>query len=59
MPIYEYKCEKCYESFEKLVKNSKEKVVCPQCGSRPKKLMSSGSFKVNGFSYANGYAGKQ
>ncbi|MCF8068057.1 MAG: zinc ribbon domain-containing protein [Desulfobacterales bacterium] len=46
MPIYEYKCEKCDHSFEKLIfGNDKEKIECPECGSnRVKKQMSSGSF---------------
>ena len=32
MPIYEYKCEKCDNCFEKLVfGNDKEPVSCPEC----------------------------
>ena len=31
MAIYEYKCEKCDSSFEKLVVNSAEEVVCETC----------------------------
>ncbi|MDA8171212.1 MAG: zinc ribbon domain-containing protein [Nitrospiraceae bacterium] len=32
MPIYEYKCSKCSEEFEKLV-FSQSRVNCPKCGS--------------------------
>lgn len=32
MPIFEYKCKKCNNKFEKLVFN-KEKIKCPECGS--------------------------
>lgn len=31
MPIYEYKCKGCGTEFEKLVKNSEEKVQCVKC----------------------------
>jgi putative FmdB family regulatory protein len=33
MPIYEYQCRECKESFEQLVMRSSEKVECPKCGS--------------------------
>ena len=33
MPIFEYKCEKCGESFEKLVPGASAKVRCEKCGS--------------------------
>jgi putative FmdB family regulatory protein len=32
MPVYEYKCMKCGEDFEKLVFGSQE-VTCPACDS--------------------------
>ena len=33
MPVYEYQCEKCKHSFEKLVfKGDKERINCPTCG---------------------------
>jgi len=34
MPIYEYECKKCGESFEQLVFGGEEFVRCPRCGSR-------------------------
>jgi putative FmdB family regulatory protein len=35
MPIFEFICESCGESFEELVRSSSEpsKVICPQCSS--------------------------
>ncbi|MBI4688027.1 MAG: zinc ribbon domain-containing protein [Nitrospirae bacterium] len=34
MPIFEYKCEKCGENFEKLVHSSSAEVSCPKCASK-------------------------
>jgi putative FmdB family regulatory protein len=36
MPIYEYDCQSCKKTFEKLVKSmsSKDKPACPDCGSK-------------------------
>ncbi len=46
MPIYEYQCEKCNHSFEKLIfLGDDEKINCPMCGdNNVKKLLSAGSF---------------
>ncbi|HPR65311.1 MAG TPA: zinc ribbon domain-containing protein [Thermoanaerobaculia bacterium] len=33
MPLYEYACQACGESFEMLVFSSAETVDCPSCGS--------------------------
>lgn len=33
MPIYEYKCDKCDNSFEELVSSTLIEVVCPICKS--------------------------
>ena len=44
MPIYEFKCNKCGNSFEQLIFSSdeEEKLACPLCGeSDTCKLMSS------------------
>jgi putative FmdB family regulatory protein len=44
MPIYEFKCKKCGNTFEKLIFSSDEeaKLACPLCGERDTcKLMSS------------------
>lgn len=44
MPIYEYKCSECDNSFEKLVFGSRD-VVCPSCGGPVERLMSCCNFK--------------
>jgi len=33
MPIFEYACEDCEKTFEALVLDSSEAVMCPRCGS--------------------------
>ena len=32
MPMYEYNCQGCYESFEELVRGDEE-IRCPACGT--------------------------
>ena len=46
MPIYEYRCDKCNNSFEKLVfAGEEEDVKCPECGNRDvKRVISAFSF---------------
>lgn len=41
MPIYEYSCQACGQSFERLVRLSTptESIECPQCGQRQAKRM--------------------
>lgn len=50
MPIYEYKCESCEETIEKLQKISDEPLVtCPKCKKDSlKKQISATSFKLKG-----------
>ena len=33
MPIYEYRCRHCENSFEELVRSARESVACPECAS--------------------------
>ena len=33
MPLFEYLCEECGESFEKLVRGSTKTILCPSCES--------------------------
>ncbi len=43
MPVYEYRCSKCGEKFEKFVRSvsARNEVVCPRCGNTEvKKLVS-------------------
>jgi len=46
MPIYEYQCESCDNTFEKLIFNSDdESIDCPNCGAKNvKRLLSAASF---------------
>ncbi|MDW8408631.1 MAG: zinc ribbon domain-containing protein [Anaerolineae bacterium] len=51
MPIFEYECPDCGDSFEKLVRStsSTAKVVCPQCGSvKPRRKLSAFAASVRG-----------
>ena len=49
MPMYEYQCPKCDVVFEELVRNAKEKVSCPECGSaKVERLLSRVAFSVGG-----------
>ena len=60
MPLYEYQCEACDHRFEKIQKFSDPLVeICPKCGGRVKKLLSSPAiqFKGSGW-YINDYAKK-
>ena len=50
MPIYEYRCKKCGERFEKLVRfgTSTFEMECPKCGGREvDKLISVFSAKMS------------
>lgn len=61
MPVYEYKCKKCEESFEMQRKFSDPPLTeCPSCGMGPvEKLVSLNSFKLKGSGwYKSDYAGK-
>lgn len=48
MPLYEFKCETCQETFEELISSNEiERVKCPKCSSPDiKKLLSSGSIRM-------------
>jgi putative FmdB family regulatory protein len=65
MPIHEYQCEKCGYIFEEVtLKMSAVKLStsCPACKEKDdfgiaKKVLSSGSFRINGYNSSNDYAG--
>jgi putative FmdB family regulatory protein len=60
MPLYEYECESCHHRFEKIQKFSDPpEEVCPKCGGRVRKLLSSPAiqFKGSGW-YITDYAKK-
>lgn len=50
MPIYEYKCDLCGHTMEKLQKISDEPIkTCPECGGEGlRKLVSAAAFKLKG-----------
>jgi putative FmdB family regulatory protein len=48
VPIYEYRCRKCGEVFERFMKVNErsESLACPHCGeTKPEKILSSFSLK--------------
>jgi len=58
MPTYEYECDSCGISFERLQRISDEPIrQCPECGGEVRRLISTGGglvFKGPGF-YATDY----
>ena len=49
MPIYEYQCEECENTFEMIRKITAEPLKeCPECGGPVNKLVSSTSFILKG-----------
>ncbi len=61
MPIFEYACDECGETFEKLIRSFSaraEKIVCPACGSTRvnKKLSTFASKTSGGSSSSYGYS---
>ena len=40
MPLFEYKCENCNYTFDKMVMNSDAEVKCPLCQGNVEKLIS-------------------
>jgi len=41
MPLFEYHCEACKKTFEKMSKQLVETVPCPDCGQLAPKIVSS------------------
>jgi putative FmdB family regulatory protein len=44
MPLYEFRCPRCGETFEELVRNLEQadEVVCPECGEKDVERLQSG-----------------
>ena len=60
MPIFEYQCEACETTFERLLlrPQNESRMTCPQCGSqRTEKIFSTFSTTVTGHGVATGGAG--
>jgi putative FmdB family regulatory protein len=60
MPLYEYQCESCHQRFEKIQKFSDPLIdVCPSCGGKVNKLVSSPAIQFKGTGwYITDYAKK-
>jgi len=40
MPLFEYHCESCNTTFEKLLKTQENEAECPDCGQQARKAVS-------------------
>ena len=58
MPIYEYECISCCQTFEIFQRMTEDPLSsCPECSGSVKKLMSKSSFQLKGGGwYADGYS---
>lgn len=55
MPLFDYRCERCGQTKEVLVKETTEPVYC--CGIWATRLPSTpGMFRVRGYNAGNGYS---
>lgn len=56
--MWDFYCEKCNTTTEKLVKNfvEAENQVCNTCGTPLTRNPPSGGFVVKGYNYKNGYS---
>jgi putative FmdB family regulatory protein len=63
VPIYVYKCSSCGEVVEMIVKSINSEpasLKCNECEDGTlEKVPSSSVFKINGYSYNNGYSGPE
>ena len=58
MPLFEYICEECGQSFEKLVRGSTTTILCPGCNSeKVTKQISTFASRISGGSQS-GSAGR-
>ncbi len=47
MPVYEYGCEACGHTFEKLLMHGEDRVRCPKCGGAVQKLLSTFTYTAS------------
>ncbi len=47
MPLFEYHCESCDQTFEKLSKTQKEAIPCPDCKQEAAKIVSAFASSTN------------
>ncbi|PLX71237.1 MAG: zinc ribbon domain-containing protein [Denitrovibrio sp.] len=57
MPIYEYKCKKCVNTFSKLVFNKDTIIECPSCKSQDVEKQISAISSTSGSSVGAGAVG--
>ena len=61
MPIHEYHCENCGDTFEEItikLQDAKDSIECPKCKNIAKRIISGGTlFTIHGYNSSNGYAG--
>lgn len=55
MKCYDYKCPKCGKVEEYFVTERGKDPLCEECSVVMVRIPSAPAFKVNGYSYANGY----
>ena len=60
MPLYEYKCTKCGNKFEKIESVSASEIKkCPKCGARAERVLNAPAIQFKGTGwYVTDYAGK-
>jgi len=57
MALYEFRCKKCGKLTEKMFPMTKNvKHIKCECGYISNRVMSSGIFKIEGYSEKNGYS---
>lgn len=57
MPLYQYECQECATKSEHICKHDEMIYLnCHLCGGVAKRVISSGTFKINGYSEKNGYS---
>ena len=61
MPIYEYACQECKQTFEEWQKGFEERELpCPVCGGKSTRLISNSSFILKGGGwYVTDYSGRK
>lgn len=64
MPIFAFKCQRCGRVEDRFYTSHKQMclesaVRCINDGSRMERLVSAPAFKVEGYSYQNGYSGEK
>lgn len=59
MPLFDYKCVGCEETFESLQPSDRDVIFCPKCKQIAAiRQLSAPSFRMTGSRAANGYGAK-